>query len=168
MRRLGLGAPIPKDFLESADTKAHRQAVFANEALKRKIMGRGKSSSNQEASKPRPRTANDQLNANSDDEEEEEEEEGRSSLGKPKRRKLVIDKKEERKEDASDHSTKKEKERRAKGADEKATKVSTPSSSEETAKIPPKGPVRFGTYLDLHKAGKAKKKKKKKKLAIAN
>lgn len=164
MHRLGLGAPIPKDFLQSTDPKARRRAVSANEALKRKIMGRGKSSSNQEVSKPRPRTSIDQLDTNNDDDEAEE---GRSSLGKPKRRKVAVGKgKKEEKEYMANEDrscTMEDQERTDEGADEKATKISSPSSTcEETTKTSSRRLVRFGTYLDVHKAEKARKKKKKK------
>lgn len=51
-------------------------------------------------------------------------------------------------------------ERMDEGADEKANKII--STREETTKTSSKGPVRFGMYLDAHKAEKARKKKKKK------
>lgn len=159
--RLGLGASIPTNFLQSTDPKARRLAVSANEALKRKIMGRGKSSSSQEASKPRPQTAKDQPNANDDDEAEE----GRSSLGKPKRRKVTVEKNKEKEdtvyEDRVD-SGMREGAGLDEGADKKSTKISPPSPARKTTKTSSKGPVRFGTYLDVHKAEKARKKKKKK------
>lgn len=128
--------------------------------------------SNQEASKPRPRTVNDLPNTGDNDDDEEEE--GRSSLGKPKRRKLNIDKRKEEKDgasngDGSDSGSRGDKEGGDeggdKGASKKATKVSAPPFREGMAKAPSKGPVRFGTYLDVHKAEKARKKKKKKKPA---
>lgn len=124
-------------------------------------MSRGKSSSSQEASKPRPRTSKDQLNANDGDNESEE---GRSSLGKPKRRKVAVEKKEKRdmvNEDRTD-SVMKDKEGMGENADKKPTKTSSSSSArEETTETSSKRLVRFGTYLDVHKAEKARKRKKK-------
>lgn len=126
-------------------------------------MGRGKSSSIQEASKPRPQTAKDQSNANNDDGEAEE---GRSSLGKPKRRKVTVEKRKEKEDTAYENrvdSGMREETGVDEGADKKATKTSPPSSArEKTTETSSKGPVRFGTYLDVHKAEKARKKKKKK------
>ncbi|KAI5852904.1 hypothetical protein DFP73DRAFT_576495 [Morchella snyderi] len=157
--RLGLGAPIPKDFLDSADPKARRQAISTNEHLKRKIMGRTKpSSSNQEASKPRPRSGNDQPSTKNDDEDDEEE--GRSSLGKPKRQKIGKMKTKEKNE--SKGVAKEEKIEDITEGVEKDSKLHS-SADKESTKSSPKGPTRLGTYLDVHKAEKAKKKKKKKK-----
>lgn len=124
-------------------------------------MGRGKSSSIQEASKPRPRTAKDQLNANANDDDNELEE-GRSSLGKPKRRKMAAEKKKRDmvNEDRTD-SAMKDKEGMDESADRKSTKTSFSSSArEEATGTSSRGPVRFGTYLDVHKAEKRKKKKR--------
>lgn len=121
-------------------------------------MGRGKPSSGQEASKPRPRTTNSPLNASEHDSEAEE---GRSSLGKPKRRKVVAEKKKAN-EDRSDIGTMEYKEGTDEGTDENVNKtISPPPTREETKKTSSKG-ARFGIYLDLHKAEKARKKKKKK------
>lgn len=121
-------------------------------------MGRGKPSDGQEASKPRPRAAGSPQNASKHDSEAEE---GRSSLGKPKRRKMVARKKKAN-EDRSDFGTMEDKEGTDEGTDENANKtISPPPAQEETKKTYSKG-VRFGTYLDVHKAEKARKKKKKK------
>lgn len=125
-------------------------------------MGRGKSSSSQEISKPRPRTAKDQLNTNDDDNEPEE---GRSSLGKPKRRKIAVEEREKRDMVNGDRidSAMKHKEGMDESADKKSTKTSFSSSAhEETTETSSRGPVRFGTYLDVHKAERARKRMKKK------
>lgn len=120
-------------------------------------MGRGKPSDGQEASKPRPRTANNPPNASEHDSEAEE---GRSSLGKPKRRKVVAGEGKVN-EDRSDFGTMEDKEGTDEGTDENADKTVSPLPAREETKKASKG-VRFGTYLDVHKAEKARKKKKKK------
>lgn len=123
-------------------------------------MGKTKPSSGfQEASKPRPRSGNDQSSTKNDDDDDEEE--GRSSLGKPKRQK--IGKKKVKRKDESKVVTKEGKTGEIKEDGEKDSKPHISADKEESTESSPKGPMRFGTYLDVHKVEKAKKKKKKKK-----
>jgi hypothetical protein len=127
-------------------------------------MGRTRpSSSNQGASKPRPRSGNDQSSTKNDgdDDDDDDEEEGRSSLGKPKRQK--IGKKKAKGKDEPKVATKEGKTEEIMEDGEKDSKPHSSADKEESTKSSPKGPIRYGTYLDVHKAEKAKKKKKKKK-----
>jgi len=148
--RLGLGAPIPKEFLNG------ESKVRTNDLLKRKIMGRGGGRGGGGGSKPMPegRKRKGGGVVGSD----EEEEEGRSALGRKKKNKRV---KVPQKEGEGDVNS---------------SVMTITSSATLTADTPPLAPpeetvdrkrsltppTRFGTFLDAYQAQKAKKKKKKK------
>ncbi|KAL7276929.1 hypothetical protein RUND412_000073 [Rhizina undulata] len=151
--RLGLGAPIPKDFLDG-DSKTSKEFT-SNDKLKRKLMGRKAAATSDKAkfsvaahclSKPMPRT-------NATGEESSDEDEGRSSLGKSKRRKVKAE--EQADEQADENET----------SDQGAFVSSKPSASPKSSPEPAKssnGAPRFANYLDAHLAQKSKQKKKKK------
>ncbi|RPA96499.1 hypothetical protein L873DRAFT_1829461 [Choiromyces venosus 120613-1] len=137
--RLGLGAPIPKDFLTSENS-----TLRTNDILKRRLMGRGGSG----GSKPMPEAVKKKRKEGGS--EDEDEDEGRSALGRRKKMRL-------------------RQEKGMEVADSSGTPPQAPAAGEMGGKgekkISPPPKTRFGSYLDAHRALQAKKKKKKNKSA---
>ncbi|KAI9828939.1 MAG: hypothetical protein M1819_006438 [Sarea resinae] len=98
-QQLGLGAPLPKEFVEG---DSNRRELSSNDKLRRKLLGKrslnpqlkpGGLQNSVGAHRPVTKAANtDPVRRDDDDDDDDDDEEaGRSSLGKSKRRKVETD-----------------------------------------------------------------------------